>query len=144
MRFCVPERSWSASETQFVETYKGQFLSPRTVHSVTLGIIHLVRKQKFPKTNISNPLIHIRTCAYQGVRIVSFSENFAHVLNEWCPEWINWSLLYSVKTDVVLTKSGSVFFIRFIVGRKIDRKCSYRKCTRSARANFKFLVTKLD
>ena len=24
-----------------------------------------------------------RTCAYQGVRNVSFSENFAFVLNEW-------------------------------------------------------------
>ena len=31
-----------------------------------LGIIHLVR-----------------SCAYQGVRNVSFSENFAYVLNEW-------------------------------------------------------------
>ena len=35
-------------------------------------------------------------------------------------------------------------FIRFIVGRKIDRKCPYRKRTGSARANFKVLVTKLD
>ena len=24
-----------------------------------------------------------RACVYQGVRIVSFSENFAYVLNEW-------------------------------------------------------------
>ena len=30
------------------------------------------------KTNISNPLI--RTCAYQGVRNVSFWENFVYVL----------------------------------------------------------------
>ena len=37
----------------------------------------------FEKTNISYPLIHTRTCAYQGVRNVSFSENFAHVLNGW-------------------------------------------------------------
>ena len=28
-------------------------------------------------------MIRTRTCAYQGVRIVSFSENFAHVLNRW-------------------------------------------------------------
>ena len=34
------------------------------------------------KTNISNPLIRTRTFAYQGVRNVSFSENFAYVLNE--------------------------------------------------------------
>ena len=29
------------------------------------------------------PLIRTRTCAYQGVRNVNFSENFAYVLNEW-------------------------------------------------------------
>ena len=34
------------------------------------------------KTNISHPLIRTRTCAYQGERNVSFSENFAYVLNE--------------------------------------------------------------
>ena len=28
------------------------------------------------------PLIHTRTCAYQGVRNVSFSENFANVIDE--------------------------------------------------------------
>ena len=39
----------------------------------------------FRKTNSSNPLIRIRTCAYQGVRNVSFSENFAYVLNG-CPQ----------------------------------------------------------
>ena len=37
----------------------------------------------FRKTNISNRLIRTRTCAYQGVRNVSFSENFAYVLNGW-------------------------------------------------------------
>ena len=42
--------------------------------------IKYVRKI-FRKTNISNPLIRTRTCAYQGVRNVSFSENFAYVLN---------------------------------------------------------------
>ena len=35
------------------------------------------------KDNISYPLIRIRTCVYQGVRNVSFSEGFAYVLNEW-------------------------------------------------------------
>ena len=37
----------------------------------------------FRKTNISNPLIRTRTSAYRGVRNVSFSENFAYVLNGW-------------------------------------------------------------
>ena len=43
-----------------------------------------VRKM-FRKTNISNSLILIRTGAYQGARNVSFSENFAYVLNG-CPQ----------------------------------------------------------
>ena len=34
------------------------------------------------KIPISYPLIHTRTCAYQEVKNVSFSENFACVLNE--------------------------------------------------------------
>ena len=42
---------------------------------VLFGTIHLVCMQHLPKTNISYPLIHIRTCAYQGVRNVSFSDN---------------------------------------------------------------------
>ena len=77
-----------------------------------LGIIHLVRTQaKFSeKTKIYYPLIRTRTCAYQGVRNVSFLENFANfanVLNEplmknhlwrsWCwlpyPNWIGALLL---------------------------------------------------
>ena len=41
--------------------------------------IKCVRKI-FRKTNISNPLIRTHTCAYQGVRNVTFSENFAYVL----------------------------------------------------------------
>ena len=43
--------------------------------------IKYVRKI-FQKTNISNPLIRTRTCVYQEVRNVSFSENFAYGLNE--------------------------------------------------------------
>ena len=35
-----------------------------------LGIIHLIRKQNF-------------RCQYQGIRNVSFPENFTHVLNVW-------------------------------------------------------------
>ena len=34
----------------------------------------------FQKTNISNPLMRIRTCAYKGVRNVSFLKNFAYIL----------------------------------------------------------------
>ena len=44
--------------------------------------IKYVRKI-FRKTDISNPLIRTRTCAYQGVKNVSFSEDFAYLLNGW-------------------------------------------------------------
>ena len=38
----------------------------------------------FRKTDISNPLIRTCTCAYQGVRNGSFSENFAYVYQQGC------------------------------------------------------------
>ena len=47
------------------------------IKSLALGIIYLVRTQNFSKNNISYPLIRKRTRAYQGVRNVSFSKNFA-------------------------------------------------------------------
>ena len=42
----------------------------------------------FRKTKISNPLICTRTCAYQGVRNVSFPESFAYVLNGWLQNFL--------------------------------------------------------
>ena len=65
------------------------FYFPRN-HQKTYGLatipkgssIKYVRKI-FRKTNIFNPLIRTRTCAYQEIRNVSFSENFAYVLNGW-------------------------------------------------------------
>ena len=48
-----------------------------------LGIIHLVSTENVPKkTNIFSPLIRTHTCAYQGVRNICFSENFAYILHE--------------------------------------------------------------
>ena len=43
------------------------------------GVYILVRKQNFPKTYISYPLIRTLTCAYQEVRNVSFTRNFAYI-----------------------------------------------------------------
>ena len=41
-------------------------------------------RKYFRKTYISYPVIRIRTCVYQGVKNVSFSENFACILiNKW-------------------------------------------------------------
>ena len=59
----------------FLPNYMGKISS-------WLGIIHLVRSKTFRKTKISYPLIRTPMCVYQGVRNVSFSENFAYVLNE--------------------------------------------------------------
>ena len=52
------------------------------VYLKCIGIIHLVRSQNFLKNLHFVPLIGRRTSAYQGVRNVSFPENFANVLNE--------------------------------------------------------------
>ena len=46
--------------------------------------INIVEKSSgkiFRKINISYPMIRPRTCAYQGLRNVNFSENFVYVLN---------------------------------------------------------------
>ena len=73
------------------------------VEGTFLGIIHLVRTQH---------ISHIRTytCVYQGVRNVSFSENFAYIQNEW-------SLMIKVKFHACISnfiflilKKGSVVF----------------------------------
>ena len=49
------------------------------------SFIKYVRKS-FRKTNNSKPLIRTHTFAYQGVRDISFSENFAYVLKVDCPQ----------------------------------------------------------
>ena len=58
--------------------YKSQRISLEN-----LEVIHLVDTQIFRKTRNSYPLIRISTCAYQGLRIVSFLNNFAYLLSEW-------------------------------------------------------------
>ena len=63
-----------ASE-HFVRHWK---VARKKSHKYFLGIIHLVRPQYFQKY----PEHFLRTCAYQGVIDVTFSENFAEVLNE--------------------------------------------------------------
>ena len=54
-------------------------------HAMGLSIKYV--RKIFWKTNISNSVIRTRTCAYQGVRNVSFPENFVYVLNGW-PQYI--------------------------------------------------------
>ena len=59
-------------------------------HSIST-YIHKIHR----KTYISHPLIRTRTCAYQRVRNVSFSENCAYVLNEWSHTYHRSNLHYT-------------------------------------------------
>ena len=56
-------------------------------------------RQIFQKTNISYPLIRTRTCVYQGLRNVRFSENLT------CFAFLNhplWDSLFCLTTDEIL------------------------------------------
>ena len=60
-------------------------LFQRECHGTSLDKVSSIKyvRKTFRKTNISKPLIRIRTCAYQGVKNVIFSEKYAYVLNGW-------------------------------------------------------------
>ena len=49
--------------------------------------MYLVRTQILWKTNISYLRMRTRMCVYQVIRNGSFSEHFAHVLNDWFFLW---------------------------------------------------------
>ena len=59
-----------------------------------LGIIHLIRTQNF-------------RCQYQGIRNVSFPENFAHVLNVW---FLKYHLL-STNSDKIQYSYSVILFL---------------------------------
>ena len=71
-------------------------LKTATIFELFMGSFVKYVRKIFRKTNISNILIRTRTCAYQGVTNVSFSENFAYVLNEWPPMVSSFSRLIIV------------------------------------------------
>ena len=56
------------------------------------SFIKYVRKT-FQKTNISYPLVRTRTCLYQEVTNVSFSEEFGNILNEYSYSFSNFLCL---------------------------------------------------
>ena len=64
----------------------GKFLKHR--------VIHLVSTQKSSEklAFLSPWYSHVRTCAYQRGRNVTFSETFAYVLNEWPPSVLHTSI----------------------------------------------------
>ena len=51
-------------------------------NTIWYGISPLLRMQNFPNNQLALPPDTHTLCAYQGVRKVSFSENFTYVLNE--------------------------------------------------------------
>ena len=76
--FSILPNGFLATQIYFLKTLHYRCLT------VSLRGHPLSTYAKFSETtNISKPLIRTRMCAYQGVRNVSFSENFAYVLNGW-------------------------------------------------------------
>ena len=69
----------------------------------------------FRKTNISNPLIRTRTCVYQGVKNVSFSENFAYV------RWLSLPYLFFLCQSTI----SLVFYVLSLVPIRetVNTKC---------------------
>ena len=67
------------------------------------------------KTNISYLLICIRTCAYQAVRNVSFSEDFAYLLNEWSLGYFFWLTHFSP-----MFHSCTLGFLTFSAGIEVE------------------------
>ena len=76
------------------------------------------------KLTFLSRLIHIPACAYQGVRNVSFSENFSLVLNGWpniCnfvkleQQWIEYHVIIYDKTCNHLKQKGGDFLEFFLL-----------------------------
>ena len=58
--------------------YKSHVIGNKTKGQISKRVFQENKaRQIFRKTNISYPLIRTRTCVYQGVRNVRFSENLA-------------------------------------------------------------------
>ena len=72
-------KQFSGARTKFMEDHMKPSLRENPDHFRGPSIKHV--RKSFRGTNTSNPLIRTRRCAYQGVKNVSSSENFAYVLN---------------------------------------------------------------
>ena len=93
--FCTHEGSMTTftlnvEDLTLIEGYSDCNHQVSTHFLLQLGSsIKYVRKI-FWKTSISNTLIRTRTCAYQGVRNISFSENFTYELSS--KLILNWNI----------------------------------------------------
>lgn len=70
------------------------------------GLSKLYVRKIFQKSDITSPLIPTHTCAYQGVKNISFSEKFACVLPRW---FLTKTLFYVYVPDknIQIKKGGS-------------------------------------
>ena len=84
--WCFSPRNWEIDADQFVI-----FIFQIWFHNFFSNLWSSIKyvSNIFRKANISNPLMRTRTGACQGVRNVSFSGNFAYVLNGW-PLLMSW------------------------------------------------------
>ena len=72
-------------------------------------------RQIFRKTNISYPLTRIRTCAYQGVRNVSFPEILACFVSMKHPFWDFPFCLISDELGMENYVKSSYIFLKFVI-----------------------------
>ena len=94
-------------------------------NSPLIDLWHEKFKRKiFRKINLSYPLIRTCSCTYQGVRNISFPENFAKVLYVWSPMQVGfvfwftrkqfvWSFCWNTLWKFFLTKSYAKKSIKF-------------------------------
>lgn len=95
---------------------------------IYLGIFHLVRTSHFQKTIISYALIRTR-----GVRNVSFSKRFTHVLNEWpfsSNKWSQKTQIFSIRESMMPN------FCEILCKKTIVCRC--KTSTRGAHFLFEF------
>ena len=109
-----------------VSSFKnGEFVSNKAKGRISKRVFQEHKAhQIFRKMNISNPLIRTRTCAYQGVRNVRFSENLACFVFLKHPFWdspfcfITVELKMRLWRIVALKRKQNAFYVTFILSKK--------------------------
>ena len=102
IRLCS-KKSW------FWNSRKGKFIYYVSFYSSYGSLVYYVLKI-FQKTNISYPLIRTRTFAFLRVGNVSFLENFARVVNEWCLTTLKTNCTSFVPIDFLGNSKETGFF----------------------------------
>ena len=77
MQINIQERKNLLVETTTFGSAYWSIIFPKVIRDHPFGTYAKISK----KLTFLTPLIRTRTCAYQGVKNVSFSENFAYIAN---------------------------------------------------------------